>query len=496
MSLLLLANVIDATLMFQSAWISTECDSYPNLMVTFDDSNATPLYNFALPDYWGAICGGDPLLVTYPNACCMSSLDLTLSHGYTSMSFSEVGNLQYSDYYPASAANTRYCKLVSLDSSSLYGFVNTFYSADNSCVNNVTCSSTGQLSVYGDSACSNVLETHSLASQGTFSSSVLGNVTGSFVAIPSGPITYQWIEYTPEIMLVPNYKGWFEKFALGATILSFFLSLCMISYCLVLCFLKKNFKQILNLIGQIAWLIWQILIYINWVTIFPTVYQWNILEEFKYAFYNVASWITVIHTTSCLLDIYYVKTPIKRGCWFTLLAIIHILLAGSNYFGFWMHDPNIGEFLSRWENVSPMWTIFMFVFDILPLLAILTRFLLLIHSNKQIAMSEVVMNFFDENRSFVLMLSLQLIYLAAYIFISVLLNNSNYLGSDRDFLAIYGPNSLVNAGHAALNVVLMENLYTIIKGATAATEESSRVTSKVTSMKQTGILRYLPTQMD
>ncbi|KAJ3272528.1 hypothetical protein HDV01_005479 [Terramyces sp. JEL0728] len=227
------------------------------------------------------------------------------------------------------------------------------------------------------------------------------------------------------------------------------------------------------------------------------VYQWNVLEEFKYGFYNIASWITVIHTTSCLLDIYYVKSPAKRIFWFLLLAVVHILLAGANYFGFWMHDPNIGEFLSRWENISPIWTIFMFVYDIAPLLAILTRYLLLIHSNKQIPMKVVAVSFFAENQTFVIMLGLQLIYLCAYVFISVLLNNSNYLGSDRDFLAIYGPNSLVNAGHAALNVILMENLYTIIKESTAPIEEeSSKMSSRVTSMRQTGILRYLPTQLD
>ncbi|KAJ3324333.1 hypothetical protein HDV06_000372 [Boothiomyces sp. JEL0866] len=484
MSVLLLISSISGTLMFQSAWINTECSDYPNLMVTFDDSNPTPLYNFALPDYWGTICGGDPLLVKYPSACCMSSLDLTLSYGYTSMSFNEVGTLQYSDYYPASAVGKQYCQLTAQTNASLYGFVNTFYSADSSCVNNVTCSSAGELVVYGDSACKSVLETHHIGTQSAaISSTVLGSVTGGLITVSNGPVTFQWIEYTPEIMLVPNYVGWFEKFGLGATILSFIMSICMIAYCLVLCYTKRHFKQVWILIGQVTWLLWQILIYINWVTIFPTVYQWNVLEEFKYASYNVASWITVIHTTSCLLDIYYIKTAWKRWIAYFVLALIHILLAGSNYFGFWMHDPNLGEFLSQWVNVSPAWDIFMFFYDIAPLLAILARFFFLIHSNRQIPMSTVVITFFNENRRFIGLLSLQLFYLAAYIIISVLLTNSNYLGSDRDFLAIYGPNSLVNAGHAALNVLLMENLYKIIKGTTSASQSEKSSNRGTASMK-------------
>ncbi|KAJ3313694.1 hypothetical protein HDV04_001704 [Boothiomyces sp. JEL0838] len=464
-------------LVLSSEWLQDDCNDSPAIMYTFDldvtVSNATrkndtwptmlqlELYN----NYWPQRCMS-ALKVPVSKGCCVTASIPKNTFPYKSGSTEAVRDPNNPTFDAAiSARGERYCYLKSTNSS-VFGYKEVWYRADDQCHERIICNTNGTLSFYKDRNCSLEMERYQLTiTTATLNTSIIKPVQATFVEVYNVTKEYSWIASIPTSSVFPDYNYTSDVLILicySFASISLFIVIIYMGYCVCL---KRTRYIVGQFVSQLLWASWLA------TRMYSTFYIWTpYIDQAMYTLQNLASLVAVINITWSFLNFLRAKLVHKVIVYSTIIAI-HLGLAGPNYYR-WDRTPSHNPlWLNEWKKTYlPYWILMMFIWNCS--IPVYVMFNLLGLNAKKFA--KQLLFLIDNHPAFCIALVFQLFNMALYITIDQLRNNSEVLGSDRVWVASFSYIAFTFALHAALNCVLSIQIDRFIQERTCAYSKSKK----------------------
>ncbi|KAJ3259712.1 hypothetical protein HK103_001973 [Boothiomyces macroporosus] len=471
-------NMTGPYTVFQSVWMQGECSGAPTSMYTFDQTtNGTLVFQDAINEYLPPTCGLDPQDVN--QGCCVVSLDPTIPQPYSSQTYHFITTLDSSDF-PKSAVGTSYCKLISKDNSSLFGFQQVYYKADGSCIdNNYMCTSDGTLQVYSGKDCKGNFLSYSTNNK-TIQDATIGNVSLSFIDVLQGSETYKWTTYTPQTLLVPKFHIPMEILSIISYVVSTIVSVAIFVYFVVKYHQKRTNYMLFFLLSQLLWVLWTIFEDVYYNTIFLNGETLSIFTQTKRVLFCAATLTTVLNTTYFIVGFNNLSGKIWGHLIYFGVIAVHVVFAGSWYLTYANDhaDPNgsFAAFVEAWFKWEPFWSIFTIIYDTVPSFFVAVKLVQSATVERTSALGSLwILHQRDKRFSF---LNLSQLANAALYFVLICLSYyTSVLMTDRNVLALSGVVTLIWAIHGALNCLFIEHIK-ILMSIRSEISRSNTLTSK------------------
>ncbi|KAJ3319835.1 hypothetical protein HDV06_005885 [Boothiomyces sp. JEL0866] len=452
----------NAPAVFQIAWINNSlCSSPPNVMYSFAGITTT-LYNQTISEQYSLTsCGNN--LFTMNGGCCFSNIDTNYLSGYASL----VQRAPFPDKsnFPLTANGASYCHIQQNSLGALYGYADIWFLADSTCINNFyLCNSNGEFHYFNQPGCagqSNSIQLYTNSSMFTFAD--MGNIKGEFLFINDGAETYTWTAYIPSSLLTFKYQVPMEILALIC-----YLGAIIISAAVLIYFSKRYSKtkssyMTVVVASQILWVLWILLDFMYLNIVFPQSNAPQVYAEFKAVLFNLASLTTVLNTANFIVGFRVLTGLHTEIVLYATVFIVHILLAGGNYFTYYYLTMVNGSVWQKWIQLAPLWTFLMFIFNTLPAFSIAVSFTQNADSKSQLNTLQATRKVLTTDKKFAGLVSLQvfnIIFIGALYYIQQF---TQIPGSDRNYLAMFGIFAFVYALHAGLNCLFIEHSRTVLK---------------------------------
>jgi hypothetical protein len=211
-----------SALVFGSQWYNSHsCRGYPQSMHVFYTADLTDcqqpetetwpsMYKTYCPVYPYDFCGNVNVDFA-PKQCCVDSLDVELSDGYTSAVMVEIENEELILSYALKECNGgTFCSIKPISSSDALGYHSVYLLNDGSCHDSQLKCSGNSLMVYPEAECQGTPVVYSLNSSSAIAQDlVLGNITASIVTFNQGTSSIGWVTGLPSEKLIPALRnGW------------------------------------------------------------------------------------------------------------------------------------------------------------------------------------------------------------------------------------------------------------------------------------------------
>ncbi|KAJ3326130.1 hypothetical protein HDV06_000006 [Boothiomyces sp. JEL0866] len=364
-------------LVFQSGWFNSyECVGPPSIMSIFYESNAPVVYSNLLQDTPLPFCGS--AFVPVPIGCCLSSLDLSFTSNYQSLTRNYIDHTS-SFTAPASANSYAYCNVKANSNNSLSGLYQVYFLADNQCMDNVICDiNSNVITIYNSTGCTGYHESFSLVSDQPQSSLIYGEIELSLYLVRNGPVTFSWLAYTPQYKLIPQYHAPIEQFAVFCYAMSLLIGSTTCGYYTRRYYLHRLFRDLIFSITQFLITINIILECIYYTTIMSNIGLSEI--DFGVQLSGVYSLFSVYVSLHILFTIYveYQKTIIQKliyifftvfhfgTMYYFAISDMYVIICG-------VQDETSFYIANIQENSFVYWKGTFIIMEIVPSIVILTK---------------------------------------------------------------------------------------------------------------------------
>ncbi|KAI8893743.1 hypothetical protein BC833DRAFT_607348, partial [Globomyces pollinis-pini] len=450
-------KITNAQIVFQSTWKYTECQGLPITMQIFNETNPTQIYTDVNELIVLPVCASDP--IPMDTGCCIS----TLTNAYTYQSFT----FQYIDennriIFPKSALNGLYCHL----EYEIDGFYPNYLLASSQCVEKLTCSKEGMLSIYADDECQDALESYELIDKPIeFINSSIGIINASLYRIDNTNELFdiQWTAYHPGTILVPNFQSPMEIIALICTIFSTLTSAYSIYHYGSHYQLKKRWNSLNNMLIHICWFCSCILYIFYWCIAYEFEFQYLIVLECYGILINIATLLTAYDTLLTILHFFHINSKVKTNAISILLVMVHIGLAGTNYILYVIGSADIDENIRLWAMAVPIWNYILHIMNTFPPIYMLLMYSRILSMKTELSVQTSLYTILKKNMYLTLAIFGQLINFGTYCLLTYIASYTQLLGNERNVMA----NTLMilccQVIHSLINGALMEQLRMVSK---------------------------------
>jgi hypothetical protein len=486
----ILVSAIQATYILESQWLSnTACEGSPDQMYIFhvsDPSSFEKPENESWPAMYSLMVLNDGVLVppfgvcglsaiTIPNACCFSSLDLTVSGGIASGVNTVIEPTEEWTHMGMIGSNGRtYCHFRANGPQELMGYHSLFYLNDGKCKKHVRCFSNQSFAIYDDESCDGPGQVFAISSNNqNYQNPLMGTFQGSLLSFRNAANTVGWITYAPWTLLVPSLDNWAGKLAVSLQTISIALILSTIGYLGNQFVRTKRFFVLSMLIANFTWLLWVILATVYTysyfdASIFPIVYgfyRWLLLFATLYTTFNATSFLLLV----C-------KFPdLWNRIMYALLILTHLgLCAGAYLSPFVYYMPSLaGAFptVSYWDGFESYWIIVMFLWDMLPLFAVIWK---LGVNVEKTSFWERMKRTLGNDKVFLFTTYGHIACFVGFIICSTIQSQTSLLFDDRTSFSFRATAPFFQSVHAALICIQMDRMKHIVSNSNNSSESKAR----------------------
>ncbi|KAJ3319840.1 hypothetical protein HDV06_005890 [Boothiomyces sp. JEL0866] len=426
---------------------------------------STPLYDSIIQEEYSlTTCGQNPFPMD--EGCCFSNLDQNMYDGYGSISqkaaFADRPN------FPLAANGAAYCHLQSNDNTSLFGYSDIWFRADESCINShFTCMKTGQIQYYTESGCRGDFKAAQLfTAPSSHQFPDIGNFSGDYTIISSGSEVFTWTAFLPGEYLVFKYQETMEIVAIMAYAFGIIISLMVLGIYIHKFTITSSFYLTIVVLSQILWLLWIVMQVIYYNVKFPNNGS-HVIETyraFQAGIFNIASLATVMNTLLFLVSFRSVSSTRFKEFVYLIIGSIHLLFAGGNYTLYWSLIQKRGSVWDQWHSLTPIWTLFMVFFNTIPAFTITIP---LVKSSqfprtRNISTSHAVLRLVRTDWIFLGLVLLQGFTSFCMATTFYIQQRTQLPGSDRNFISLDGVLSLLYAIHTVINCMFLEHIRSIL----------------------------------
>jgi hypothetical protein len=443
---------------------SHECEGFPNSIHVFAvadpescdqpvDEAWPPFYTAYCPAYPYDFCGnlhGDML----PKQCCVDSLDLAISDGYESGVMAEAVDPTSILSFASSKANGGlYCHLHAQATTDLFGYRDVYVLNDGSCNESIRFHSNLTMELYSEKDCSGTITLSECAPiSRQLQVPLHGNITVRSVVFDKGTVETGWIMPLPTALLVPAFRYGWEFIAL----IGFVVSTVCFTYCVYYAFLKYKKNQTWTtrwmILSNVLLLLWISLRIAYVYTVFPDFDSVRATSRAEKTTLNIATLTVAFYTSSFLSGVTKLQWIWKIGM-NALIVFCHFLFAGQVYLSIFM-ETDLGSFMDAWSYYVFYWFLFLFVFDLVPILVIVWR---ITEGYNQRATL-----LWTNGRYVVIGLLLQIVNTLTYYVLVYVKDYTSILGSDYIYIAFACLRATILAIHSLLNTFLIEQVRCLI----------------------------------
>ncbi|KAJ3313793.1 hypothetical protein HDV04_001597 [Boothiomyces sp. JEL0838] len=448
---------------FQIGWVrSTDCSTPPNVMYSFSGITTT-LYNETINEQVTlTTCGSN--LFPMNGGCCLSNLDsTTYFSGYSSLvqrqAFTDKSN------FPVAANGANYCHVKALNNGSLYGLSDIWYFADSTCIDDhFSCKPNGEFHYYPNSQCT-----------GTSSSIQLNTKEANFnFQTMGGSEKYTWTTYVPSVMLIFKYQVPMEIAAAVCYLTAFGISLAVLAYSINKYLKTRSMYLTVVVISQTLWVIWIAMDFAYLNIAFPVTAA-NLDEkyaEIEACIFNMASLTTVLNTANFIVGFRNITSPVFKYGIYGFIMVMHIALAGGNYFTYWYLTMGEGTIWQSWHQILPLWTLVMFIFNTVPSFTIAIPLVKNSEYLRNMSTATAIRKLLVTDLIFSGLVFLQLLNTICVIVFYYIQQFTQVLGSDRNYYSMNGVFALNYSVHAVINSMFIEHIRSVLKSGKAYSSKS------------------------
>ncbi|KAJ3259453.1 hypothetical protein HK103_002356 [Boothiomyces macroporosus] len=344
------------SLVFQTGWYTQfDCLGAPDTIIIFNDTFPTPVYQNTSWYEVIPVCGANPGEV--PIGCCLSSLDLSLTVNYKSISRNYFPDYNFVQSTPTDAVSNTYCHFTTKAQ-------DIYIKQNNQCLENYKCGT--ELTVYSDNTCSVVTD---VLPFNALTNTSMGLVNATLYKFTQGEMTINWIAYIPPTLLIPNYSEKWEYVQLIVFVLSLlFLGLISIKQ---LAEVYKTRKP-----RQISMFLYGLLLLFK--MIYTVYFDYNIFNDFNWLgisqytllLLDLTSLFSCIISSLILFEIFKPNYYIKLASIFGLV-VLHLGLELPSYLVYLtiiVDIPALGsaDLFNISTPLRSSWRIFAMLFELLP----------------------------------------------------------------------------------------------------------------------------------
>ncbi|KAJ3320232.1 hypothetical protein HDV06_005476 [Boothiomyces sp. JEL0866] len=487
----IIINAVLGDIVLETLWDIEECSGQPTLMTIFTESNYSQVLNsWSYGGYSYPYCSCD--LVPSPTGCCLSSIDLTLTSGFQSASYTIDTQIAQS-YYWRDANEKYYCYYKSTVGYLDWGYSQRYIKPNGQCYDGMMCLP-NELRSYNTSDCSGNYQSYALANQLQLVNSEYLNSTiaVAFSIFNGGKISTIWTAYFPAAILVPKFHFPLEVIGMICYVAAITLAVG-VAYVEGRHFWngKPGAKYIF--LAQFIWIIWVVMNLCDWVILYPNVVSYEIMQSVENFLYNVGSMTSVLATFGVLLSYFKIAELRKRAIGYLLLWLIHITFAGSCYVTSVSYISDYyANLYTFWYDIYPLWNLLQFTLNTIPPVYIYLTIIKIFATEKNIQYRESFKKIVKKAPLIATFLPLQILNSLVYMCLSIIIQYTQVLANDRNFLAWTGLLCLANINHEVFNLLLMSNISTLVskvnlkdKAGNMITTESSNKSSAMLTVQNT-----------
>ncbi|KAI8894502.1 hypothetical protein BC833DRAFT_623891 [Globomyces pollinis-pini] len=455
---------------------SSQCQNSPSIMYLFnvyDITSSEPLENEIWPDYYYFTLQESPLgycgslSIQLVHSCCTSSLSLIESNNYWSGSANILPTNDYEYGLNAYAAGGTYCVLQESEKSTIYGYKAIYVLNDGHCYDTYKCHSDGTFQIYSGPNCEEISMTLELQSDLMEINDNEGLVAyGRYAKGADSKVNVSWITYCPSTIATPNTNIIWDRLQYVCFIVSIVGDLFVLIYSIRLFLRTKTYYTTLTIITSTLWLINTVLTAFYALYKFPDENSMYIFIECLWSIQNLASLCTVMQTSVYLFRV--MRPPLKSRAKITMFAVtiaIHIVFAGSYYFGYcWSPDQEYCihyDTYRVWMTMMPFWFLFVFSFDLIPS-SYLVYSLLLVHGSKSVL--QRLKYLYEVDKIFMIGMICNTLLCIGYFVTSHIQFQTDLLGSDKAYDSFSALLVALITLHSQISLLIMSRLKNVLFG--------------------------------
>ncbi|KAJ3269469.1 hypothetical protein HDV01_001389 [Terramyces sp. JEL0728] len=432
----------------QSIWTGLECQGIPDSLILFNTTFGPEYYA------WNPIsfCGYSKQSSVFGDGCCVSSIDLSYTSGMQSwLNTALVEEWTFDKAAFKSANNQTYCMVQSQDvyfntsSEILYGVNAVLYRNTGKCIYGAVCSG-AWVDFYKDLECTELIEHIDFNSspQAIYPSKYLGNVTITTYTFTEAKNYVDWTTLQPGAELVPGFGSASGAFSLLCSILSVIVALIVFGYYSYGFYLGRKTQlmaalTLVNLARTVLAIIYYYVVfpYSETVTQIITALDCMRIIFLGFNFLSCGMLVKILNLKSNVYKaIPYIFVTLVFIAIETPLIYIHIVMLTPSL----QTDavaPTYNEVVLFAYYMNGANTLFLFLFDSLPIVMLLIK--LLLKQQQMQKQKEGKINYKTIIRKYWVMLVVLVIQITngvAYITVDYEADNTLWLGNDRGAIAI------------------------------------------------------------
>jgi hypothetical protein len=287
--------------------------------------------------------------------------------------------------------------------------------------------------------------------QDTECTNIRANRQGNLTAVTGNQLKLKWIASVPSSDLSPRFKYISEWIGIICIVIALFISIGLNLYYLIAMKTLPETNYWMAIANGLCFA-FVVMRLCYWVIIFPDMISWVILEWVENGSFNIATLLSSWTTLKTLMKYYHVSNTTLVRFFFGLVLATHLGLAGSGYLVYWKYFGDITVEMLYWNRARPVWTLCVYTFNTIPAVLMFLQLLQSKHSQK--AQQDSSLN----GTLFLVLLFAQVFNSICHFVLQYLLIYSDLLFTDNNWLAMYGPNSLVDVSNYILTYLLNFNL--------------------------------------
>ena len=449
---------------------SVECDTPPDSVYVFEVSkpkssrkpeNETwpKLYTNRAPMYPFFDCGN--LKVGIPGHCCTSFETPIDSFNINSVSLLDSKQLPAEvARFPAVMNGLEYCVL-----EKIFNYTELYIGPTGYCVEDMfKCDKSGSLIVYSGQNCTGDFRSIRLSAEPLNLN--FGSFNASLRSINYATGAVGWTEFvTKRTTTIKNFYP-SEIIATACYVLILILEICLLVYFANRYYVARLNPVLLHLICHCLWLV-----YVG-LSIQYTYHRWGDYERFldiliaRSFFFGLANLVTAISTTNFII-VFWKLGKRSRFALYVGVILVHFGFLGGRYLyaGFPRTDFSDLRFqyaITFWTNrVSFVWIIFLFVYDLLPIIYLSSNVPALIGTQSRGIRK--AFEFARVDRISTLLLIPRIFIVSGYFVNEYIRSSTPFLGNDRNHQATAAYTIFFIVLHSALNTIVVYRIARQVK---------------------------------
>ncbi|KAJ3269281.1 hypothetical protein HDV01_001610 [Terramyces sp. JEL0728] len=391
------------------------------------------------------------------SGCCIISLDETDYGSYLgSMDIFMDEQWDEETAAPIASNGQRYCKI---QTSNPVNWQTAYYLDKNQCIDQIKCFNQ-ELHIFADGECTVANYTFQLDEIPSAFHTAIGNLTVSSIIRSNGRNVVDWYTFQPSELLIPTHKNAVELLGLIGYILAVITSVYSSFYYYKRSYQTKQERMLFIAVAQTLALLKVIAGMVYVYTIFIDYNNELLVHRIADALgINFLMWSLL--SGSFLLKIFNVHSKVLR---IAVYAVLVLVFLGTNTL-YWLVgnsveiSNNLSEYIPLAMSLRSGYTIFLFVFDTLPVVSLLYMVVKQNHvtlqtNDKKLTTMEMIVIY----KPLIFIFLVQMLILWFYVFTSIVVDYQYLVDNDRSMVGTMGTQTFFVEAHTLTSIVLYEYL--------------------------------------